>query len=389
MIRVGFILSFSDASWLGGFYYFKGLLEAILALPNRMIEPVIVTGHRVIQTYLNDLPAVEVVRTSLLDRNHFAWIMRGAYRWVSGHDFLLERLLLQRNIAILSHVGYVGVRFKIPTIGWIPDFQHLYLPEMFSAREVRKRSRYFMGLVKHSRRLILSSQNALNDLKNFAPDAVCKARVLPFVAKPDSDIKTVPDRAWLEKRYDFEAPFFYLPNQFWQHKNHDVVVKAVSILKERGREVLILCSGYETDYRNRGHFERLRSDIHNHRLEKNLRFLGVLDRADVLGLMRQCLSVINPSLFEGWSTTVEEAKSLGKHVILSDIGVHREQNPPEALYFDPRDAESLSKVLWERWTTCSDGLDVAREEAAQRCYEIQRTQYAERYQRIVMEVGAA
>lgn len=33
---------------------------------------------------------------------------------------------------------------------------------------------------------------------------------------------------------------------------------------------------------------------------------------------------VNPSFYEGWSTTVEEAKSIGVPLLLSDIPVHRE-----------------------------------------------------------------
>lgn len=44
-------------------------------------------------------------------------------------------------------------------------------------------------------------------------------------------------------------------------------------------------------------------------------------------LMKHAIAIINPSLFEGGSTTVEEAKSLLKVIILSGIPVHREQNP--------------------------------------------------------------
>lgn len=49
--------------------------------------------------------------------------------------------------------------------------------------------------------------------------------------------------------------------------------------------------------------------------------------------------MINPSLCKRWSMSVEEAKSLGKRVLVSDIDVHREQDPPWAVYFDPRQAD--------------------------------------------------
>ena len=40
-----------------------------------------------------------------------------------------------------------------------------------------------------------------------------------------------------------------------------------------------------------------------------------------------CASValLNPSHFEGWSTTVEEARALGVPMLLSDLDVHLEQ----------------------------------------------------------------
>jgi glycosyltransferase involved in cell wall biosynthesis len=61
-------------------------------------------------------------------------------------------------------------------------------------------------------------------------------------------------------------------------------------------------------------------------LGRNNRILGLINYVDVLFLMRSCVAVLNPSRFEGWSSTVEEAKSMGKRLILSSIPVHREQD---------------------------------------------------------------
>ena len=56
-------------------------------------------------------------------------------------------------------------------------------------------------------------------------------------------------------------------------------------------------------------------------------------------------ALINPSRFEGWSTTVEEAKSFGVPMILSDIDVHREQTGGVARYFGTDDPEALANHL--------------------------------------------
>ena len=57
-----------------------------------------------------------------------------------------------------------------------------------------------------------------------------------------------------------------------------------------------------------------------------------------------CIALINPSFFEGWSTTVEEAKSLGTKMILSNIKLHLEQ-AKNALFFDPKKVESFQDVI--------------------------------------------
>ena len=58
-------------------------------------------------------------------------------------------------------------------------------------------------------------------------------------------------------------------------------------------------------------------------------------------------SVINPSFFEGWSTSVEEAKILNKIIILSNIKVHKEQNPEMSHYFDPNNSNDLTKKIYQ------------------------------------------
>jgi glycosyltransferase involved in cell wall biosynthesis len=65
----------------------------------------------------------------------------------------------------------------------------------------------------------------------------------------------------------------------------------------------------------------------------------------VYALMRTSTALINPSRFEGWSTTVEEAKSFGAPMILSDIEVHREQTDGTSRYFGVDDPEALADHL--------------------------------------------
>ena len=72
--------------------------------------------------------------------------------------------------------------------------------------------------------------------------------------------------------------------------------------------------------------------------------VGLVSYKDVFSLIKFSKAVINPSLFEGWSSTVEECKSVGKNMIISDLNVHKEQYP-NATFFVKNNTYSLKQIL--------------------------------------------
>ena len=81
-------------------------------------------------------------------------------------------------------------------------------------------------------------------------------------------------------------------------------------------------------------------------MKANFRYLGMIPLDHVYALLRASVALINPSRFEGWSTTVEEAKSFGVPMILSDIDVHREQTGGAARYFGVDDARRRWPIIF-------------------------------------------
>jgi glycosyltransferase involved in cell wall biosynthesis len=213
--------------------------------------------------------------------------------------------------------------------------------------------------------------------------------VLQFVSQPSYLFQAAiepPTREKMEVRYGFKGHFFFLPNQFWRHKNHAIVFTAVKTLKERGIEVLLLCTGNLRDYRMKdtSYIDGLYKYISDNNLGQNIKILGAIDYIDVLFLMRNSVAMINPSRFEGWSSTVEEAKSMAKKLILSNIPVHREQNPSGALFFDPDDEQGLSQAMAAYWASPIDV--VSKEDEKQAAEDLYRRTlaYAEGYSRVVL-----
>jgi glycosyltransferase involved in cell wall biosynthesis len=379
--RVGFVLVF-DGGWLGGLNYFKNLVTAIYSLPDRRIEVVVFTTDNAEKAYLNELPDIEIIRSKILRRNSFTWLFRKMCQYIVGRDILLERLLAKYKIEVLSHSGALGRNASIPSISWIPDFQHCHLPEFFTEKEIASRNRQYEKLCRNSTRVLLSSFDAQKDLKAIFPECFSKSEVLQFVAAVNQE--NVPTLKELQVKYQFSDDYFLVPNQFWAHKNHRVLLEALNLLKNSGRELQILATGNSHDHRQPAFFSELMSYAKASDIESNFRVLGVIPKRDLDGLMKYALALINPSLFEGWNTTVEEAKTLGKCIILSDIAVHREQDPPNGIFFPPQDATALAKTMWQ---LAENGQDKSGSgEKQHEDFLKRREKFANTYQDIVMKV---
>lgn len=385
MIRVGFVLASSE--WLGGLNYFRNLFSALSLLEQKKIQIVLFVGSDVPDRVLEQFHHVEVVRSVWLSATTLRGLFRRALNKLSGRRDLLLRFLLRRTgIDVLSHYSAQWVGGSIRKIGWIPDFQHVYLPTFFSTTEVAQRNAHFRGLIRSCDMVVLSSVSAQKNLAEFCPGAVSKSVVLHFVPEIDVDMTLVDVRS-LQDRYDFKGPYFYIPNQFWVHKNHGLVVEALKMLKAEGVMATVLLSGDTHDYRCPGHYSQLMSKVHAAGVESSFKVLGVIPYGDLISLMAHSVALINPSLFEGWSSTVEEGKALGKAILLSNISVHLEQRPSRGVYFDPNNASELAEKMrnvLEAW--CAAPAQQTDRLTLDSSYRTQRLAFATEYQTMVERV---
>lgn len=386
MIRVGFLVQYDAQGWTGGINYLSNLFHALRAQPKADVEPVLFTGAALNPDLERRFPGVQVVRSRWLDGGGPRGLLRRASMRLLGRSVGVPRLLRGQRVSVLSHSGDPGRALGVPAIGWIADFQHLHVTESFSMKERVDRDNVIRRLIDHCELVVVSSQHAANDLANFTPSHTTKARVLRFVAAAQ-DPARLPDLTTLRQQYAFSEPYFHLPNQFWAHKNHRIVIDALAVIARSRRPPLVLATGSTTDYRNPGHYNRLMEHVRSTGIGDRFRSLGLVPFDHLGGLMRHCVAVINPSLFEGWSTTVEESKSIGKTVILSDIAVHREQSPERAFYFSPTDANELASLLLNAIAAYDEAEERRHESEAWTRWPERLAAFGAAYREIVMEAA--
>lgn len=242
---------------------------------------------------------------------------------------------------------------KKKAIYWIPDFQEFYYPSYFSEQELQKREERGMSIVNSPAPLVLSSKSCYNDyIKIFPSKKMGKIYVVPFVSYIEKELENINESACdsILRKYDLNTKKIVLvSNQFWQHKNHIVVLKAIKelALNYPMCELQFVFTGGLKDYRNPNYFKKLTDYMEDEDVKQRLTMLGFIDRFEQLVLMKKANFIIQPSLFEGWGTVVEDAKVLDKLILLSDIPIHHEQMNQNCLLFNPDDPHELASKIIE------------------------------------------
>lgn len=389
-IRLAFLLFLSD-QWAGGLSYYENLFKAIrIASPDEIRLIGILNGNSDHTRVLSQLDEVYAVPASDLREKMMVKVADWMRARSMPHRFMpelaLSRMLKITKADVVFATLLPGYSSQVPLVSWIPDFQFRHMPELFNPERRLWLERNAHELATYSHTVILSSQSALKDYCDIVPNQANKARVVHFVSGVDTDVYE-KDPVWICEEYRLPERFFFLPNQFWRHKNHSIVLKALEEVKKTQSDIRVVASGLMSDHRDLTYPSELMTDISRNGLRENFILLGYVPRAHLYPLMRQSLAVLQPSLFEGWNTSVEEARTLGKGVVMSDIPVHREQNPPKGAYFPPDDASGLAALLVDIWNKGASGPDVELERDARERFPIRIRKFGEEFLSVVRQAA--
>jgi glycosyltransferase involved in cell wall biosynthesis len=331
----------SDSNWIAATYYIKNLLNALASQDDMQIPEHIILLP---DTIKNDLILPEF-------ESNASWI---TWKYLSKELIALDKVLefdkfletLDYDV-VLNLNNFPMFGFRGGSIAWIPDFQHIRLSEYFSSDEIEERDRHFELQAVLSDAVILSSNDSKADFKNLFPTYENKAQVYQFASILAKEYFELDPSKTLEK-FNIAGDFIYLPNQFWKHKNHRCVFEAWKILRDQGTNIPLILTGAKNDYRFPEYQVELDHFIEANNLSSSVHYLGFISREDQIQLYRAASFLLQPSLFEGWSTSIEDAKAVGLPVIASDFSVHLEQ-VPEGVFFSSKDPVDLALHVERAW----------------------------------------
>lgn len=383
-LRIGLIMQ-GGRGWIGGTEYIKNIIFALSSLPVevRATFEVCLICSEPLSSDLEDqikphLKNIYYEKVSSEFPNFLNRVGKKLIRkLIKKDDSQFVALLKEINIDfIYPYFTKSSKNLPYRTCAWIYDFQHKYLPHLFSAQELEQRDKYFELIAQHSPTVVLSSKTAASDFQKFFPVSQCKTEVLQFRTSIPSKSYELPPIE-IQNKYSLPERFFLVSNQFWQHKNHIVLFEALKLLRESSIYPVVVCTGHIYDSRKPDYSDTILQTIHLFGLAQQIYLLGLIPKIDQIQLMRRSLAVIQPSLFEGWSTVIEDARCFGKKMILSDFPVHLEQSPPDSVFFERHSPESLASLIADWWQDLSPGPNLEQETVAktQNLDEVQQFGY--------------
>ena len=381
------LMAVGDDGWLGGIQYITNILGALNAIADEQKVEVHLFRHSQ-QNFseLGKLKNIEIIVHDITTAlkpwslsNRITWLLQ---RKLSGRIYpRLENFLLENQFDYVFPATLSDCNQKLNAGSWIADFQYRHFPDGADKKINEDADRVISFIANNTPKIVLSSKFCEKDCLQFFPGSAGKTHVMPFSVFLDKKIFEFNDFGSLLKKYVIPGKFLIVSNLFAPTKNHKTLFDALGILKRQGIQVDLLCTGNIVDYRNQAYANEILQMLTANGIRSQVHLLGLIPRADQLALYRMSVAMVQPSVNEGWSTSVEEAKALGKKLFLSNIEVHLEQYPQNPYFFESLNAEDLAGKIREVWSDQKDTdyPNVEVEKMAFEAYQVKVKEFGRRF----------
>ena len=257
-LRIG-IVDQSVSGWVAASIYSRMILRSLeVAAEQSQVELFFLTGAEnhepssQARTTSMRLTAADYLPGERQFRKLFGLAEKSRALRGEGRLRKILRLASKSDLFTIAHQNRLDVLLPLldlppwrifpKTIGWIPDFQHVYLPEFFNVEDLERRNTTYRRLAQRATIVMLSSEAARNDFAAFVPDQAEKGRVISFPSLLAFE-KLSHDPTITRDKFNLPEKFALVANQFWAHKNHRLVVQALESLHRKGIQIPVVMTG--------------------------------------------------------------------------------------------------------------------------------------------------
>ncbi|MFC2066196.1 glycosyltransferase family 4 protein [Chloroflexota bacterium] len=265
-------------------------------------------------------------------------------------DFFVKNKI---ELMIYPSTEVVSFESTVPYIIAIHDVQHRRhpeFPEVGSQEERNFREYVFTNAADNALSILVDSDVGKEDIINEYHVEAEKIKVLPFVADPMYSAEIPPEKKdSVKKQYGLPDEYLFYPAQFFPHKNHINIIKALDLLKrEHNLEIPAVFIGPKKE--KWGEFDKVFKLVSDLELDRQVLYSGYVETEDIPVLYSMAKALVMPTFFGPTNIPPLEAFAVGCPVVASNIRGMREQIGDAGLLFDPDNPAELANAVYDIWT---------------------------------------
>lgn len=251
---------------------------------------------------------------------------------------ILDKVAKREKIDLYYFPEHPNVNVSVPYIYTVWDLGHRTVPQYpeVSANGIwLKREKLYQKMLPKASYIITGNNTGKKEIMNFYDVESNKIKVCEF---PISDFcfgsETKPS-------FINSKDFFFYPAQFWAHKNHTVIIKAIKYLKDvYDAKPIVYFTGSD-----KGNLKEVKKEIVANGLEDQIIITGFISNEELKYLYTHAIGMIFASMMGPNNMPPIEATYLNCPVIITNLEGHIEQLGDTALYFDGNDYIKLAEHI--------------------------------------------
>jgi len=339
----------------GGYTFESQLLNAIITHQKQNGS-----GHKFVLLVNSGMQDIDVGNIKVVDlrekrrfclankiRFYILFLCRKAASRKTLEKSRIENILRTEGIEFLIYIKQRDLlTLDVPYMTIVWDLQHRlqpYFPEVSNHHIWKQREERQKILLQRAAYILTGTNAGRKQIERFyqvpTERIIVNPMPVPGLIKDftDEEISQVLAKYRLGKNY------LLYPAQFWPHKNHATLLKAVELLKSRYNLLIdVILTG--ADHGNKNHIQYIAQKLG---ITEQIRMPGFIDRKELSILYKKAFALIYVTFFGPDNLPPLEAFAFGCPVIASNVDGAEEQLGNAALFVNPHQVDEITESIYK------------------------------------------
>lgn len=355
MKKIGLFLE-SEPHFGGTFQYNQTMLDAVAALPRDKYQ--VVVGYTS-EKWVDYLKPYQGVQGVLIPRGFWGrliglgWMLlrlpMGPWRKLTPlfHPMCKTVLAQGCDLWIYPSQDVKSFQFPVPSLVSILDLVHRYdgktFPEAASTWELLNREPGYSNICRWAKGVLtVSEMDKEQVVESYGrdPETIYSLPMIPPRYMYDTE---VPED--FDERYPLPEKYLFYPAQFWEHKNHKNLVRAIASLKKELPDIKLVLAGSKKNA-----WESTNALMHELRVTEDVIILGYVPDPYMRELYRRSRALIYATFFGPCNIPPLEALVVGLPMAISEVSCMPDRVGDACLTFPADSWEEIASCMRRLWT---------------------------------------